>query len=142
MNNDKKYNDKLIDELIEQALREDLALPEGLSERLEKRIDEMALQETGEKKARKIVMFAQRYWLYAATTAAALISALFMVFNEPAKTPQLTDTYDNPHEAALAAQHALALISSNLNKGLQKAGEAQKEFRNAQQIIQEQLDNK
>ena len=131
--------DKDIDKLIDEALKEDLTLPEGLSERLEQAIDLAARQETGEREKGKKNLNARSYWLYAiSSAAAALIAAL--IFDEPARPIHLTDTYNDPHEAAIAAQHALALISTNLNKGLQKADEAQKEFQNAQQIIKKQLD--
>lgn len=133
--------DKDIDQLIDDALKEDLTLPEGLSERLEQAIDLAARQETGEREKGKKNLNARSYWLYAiSSAAAALIAALFLIFDEPARPIHLTDTYNDPHEAAIAAQHALALISTNLNKGLQKADEAQKEFQNAQQIIKKQLD--
>ncbi len=133
--------DKDIDKLIDEALKEDLTLPEGLSERLEQAIDLAARQETGEREKGKKNLNARSYWLYAiSSAAAALIAALFLIFDEPARPIYLTDTYNDPHEAAIAAQHALALISTNLNKGLQKADEAQKEFQNAQQIIKKQLD--
>ena len=129
--------DKDIDQLIDKALKEDLTLPEGLSERLEQAIDLAARQETNEREKGKKNLNARSYWLYAISSAAA---ALFLIFDEPARPIHLTDTYNDPHEAAIAAQHALALISTNLNKGLQKADEAQKEFQNAQQIIKKQLD--
>ena len=133
--------DKDIDKLIDEALKEDLTLPKGLSERLEQAIDLSARQETGEREKGKKNLNARSYWLYAiSSAAAALIAALFLIFDEPARPIHLTDTYNDPHEAAIAAQHALALISTNLNKGLQKADEAQKEFQNAQQIIKKQLD--
>lgn len=133
--------DKDIDKLIDEALKEDLTLPEGLSERLEQAIDLAARQETGEREKGKKNLNARSYWLYAiSSAAAALIAALLLIFDEPARPIHLTDTYNDPHEAAIAAQHALALISTNLNKGLQKADEAQKGFQNAQQIIKKQLD--
>lgn len=133
--------DKDIDQLIDEAIIEDLTLPEDLSERLEQAIDLAARQETSERGKGKRNINARSYWLFAiSSAAAALIAALFLIFNEPARPTHLTDTYNDPHEAAIAAQHALALISSNLNKGLHKADEARKGFQNAQQIIKKQLD--
>lgn len=133
-------NDKQIDELINKVLQEDQTLPEGLSERLEQQIDAWA---TAEKKETIRSSFRQRslYWLSGVAAVALLCVGIFQ-FVPLNKEHQLTDTYTNPQEAAIAAQKALAFMSVNLNKGIEQVNEAQQEMNKVNDILNTHLKDK
>lgn len=130
-------NDKQIDELIDKVLQEDQTLPEGLSERLEQQID---VWTAAEKKETTRSSFRRRslYWLSGAAAIALLCVGIFR-FVAPDKEHQLTDTYTNPQEAAIAAQKALAFMSINLNKGIEQVNEAQQEMNKVNDILNKHL---
>lgn len=130
-------NDKQIDELIDKVLQEDQTLPEGLSERLKQQIDVWA---AAEKKETTRSSFRRRslYWLSGAAAIALLCVGIFR-FVAPDKEYQLTDTYTNPQEAAIAAQKALAFMSVNLNKGIEQVNEAQQEMNKVNDILNKHL---
>jgi len=53
----------------------------------------------------------------------------------------LADTYTNPQEAAIAAQKALAFMSSNLNKGIDQINDAQQEINKVNRILNKHLND-
>lgn len=136
-------DDKKIEELINKALNEDLALPEGLSERLEKHIDSFANRNERMKPAPKPgeQPSPRRYTLYwLSGIAVALLCAVLFIFTETNHpTSRLADTYNDPKEAAIAAQNALAFMSSNLNKGLIQVNEAGQEMDKINKIVNKHL---
>lgn len=136
-------DDKKIEELINRALNEELALPEGLSERLEKRIDSLANESDRTKPAWKAGqrLSSRRYTLYwLSGIAAALLCAVLFIFTETNRpTSRLADTYNDPKEAAIAAQNALAFMSSSLNKGLNQVNEAGQEMDKINKIVNKHL---
>lgn len=130
-------NDKQIDELINQVLHEDQALPEGLSQRLEQQIDAWA---DAEQKEMPRSSFRRRslYWLSGVAAAALLCVGIFQLTEQNTAQP-MADTYTNPQEAAQVAQKALALLSSNLNKGIDQMNDARQEMHKVNEILNKHL---
>lgn len=131
-------NDKQIDELINKVLHEEQTLPEGLSQRLEQQIDAWAAVE---QKETPHSSFRRRslYWLSGAVAAILLLCvSIFQLIPDRDQQP-LADTYSNPLEAAVAAQEALALLSSNLNKGIEQINDAQEEVDKVNYILNKHL---
>ena len=133
-------NDKQIDELIDKALQEDGKLPEGLSERLEQYIDNLAAGE----QIKKISLVRRRFIYWCGGVAAALVIgiALFFQTEYVQKKPTTADTFSDPMEAAIAANKALAFMSTQLNKGLDEVSDAQQEIHKVNKIVNKQLNNK
>lgn len=130
-------NDKQIDELINKVLHEDQALPEGLSQRLEQQIDAWA---AAEQKETPRSSFRRRslYWLSGAAATALLCVGIFQLTEQNTAQP-MADTYTNPQEAAQVAQKALALLSSNLNKGIDQMNDARQEMHKVNEILNKHL---
>lgn len=115
-------------QLIESLYADEILLPEGVSERLEQTIRQFEKQPRPNKR---------RMLLYRIGRVAAVILlcvGLFFVTRQ-ADEPQLTDTFDDPAEAALAAEQALAFMSSHLNKGLAPVADAGQEFEKVNQVL-------
>lgn len=132
-------NDKQIDELINKALREEGELPDGLSDRLEKYIDNLAAKEKGQ----KVSMVRKRFIYWCSGVAAALMIgiALFFQTDNHYTKPTTADTFSDPREAAIAAHQALALLSTQFNKGLDQVSDAQQEVNKVNKIVNKQLKN-
>ena len=130
-------NDKHIDELIDQALREEQKLPQGLSERLELYIDQLAIED--QQKQLKRVKMRALYWLTGVAAALLLGIALFFQTENANMRPTTADTFNNPEEAAIAAQEALAFLSTQLNKGLDQVSEAKSEVEKVNEIVNKQI---
>lgn len=131
-------NDKQIDELINKVLLEEQALPEGLSSRLEQQIDAWAA--TGQNETRRS-SFRRRslYWLSGVAAAALLCVGIFQLNELNRADHRMADTYTDPQEAAMVAQKALALLSSNLNKGIDQMNDAQQEMNKINNILNKHL---
>lgn len=132
-------NDKDINKLIQEALNSERELPEGLSDRLEKHIDQLA---AGEKK-RRLPLFKSRSLYWFSGIAASLLLGVAIFFQVESKPPHpiMADTFSNPQEAAIAAQDALAFLSTQLNKGLTQASEAGKEMNRVNTIVNKQFES-
>lgn len=130
-------NDKHIEELIDQALRQEQDLPEGLSERLEGYLDGLAIEEH-EKQAGRVRMRAL-YWLTGVAAALLLGIALFFQTENVNRPPTTADTFNTPEEAAVAAQEALAFLSTQFNKGLDQVSEAKSEVDKVNEIVNKQM---
>jgi len=134
-------NDKQIDELINKVLQEDHTLPEGLSERLEQQIDSWAAAEKQET-VRSSFHRRSLYRLSGAVAAILLLCVgIFGLTDLNTGKQQLADTYTNPQEAAIAAQKALAFMSSNLNKGIDQINDAQQEINKVNRILNKHLND-
>jgi hypothetical protein len=121
-------NSKDFDRLMEEALH--ISVPEGLAGRLEKQIDALA---AGEKKRKT-----RRLSAITGLAAAALLGiGIFLHTDRQPHTP--ADTFTDPAEAALAAEHALAFMSEQLNRGLEQASGAAQEFDKVNEILNKHL---
>lgn len=132
-------NDKDINRLIQEALSDERELPEGLSHRLEQRIDQLAADEerriiSPPKKKRSL------YWL-GGIAASLLLGVAFFFQVENMRLTPMADTYNDPNEAAIAAQKALVLLSTQFNKGLDQVAEAGKEVDRVNTIIDKQFES-
>jgi hypothetical protein len=132
-------NDKQIDELINKALREDGELPEGLSGRLEQYIDNLAAKE---QKQKSPLMRKHFIYLFGGVAAAMLIGfVLFLQTDNFYNKPTTADTFSDPQEAAIAANKALAFMSTQLNNGLDQVSDAEQEINKVNKIVNKQLNN-
>lgn len=132
-------NDKQIDELINKALREDGELTEGLSGRLEQYIDNLAAKE---KKQKSPLMRKHFIYLFGGVAAAMLIGfVLFLQTDNFYNKPTTADTFSDPQEAAIAANKALAFMSTQLNNGLDQVSDAEQEINKVNKIVNKQLNN-
>jgi hypothetical protein len=114
-----------------------IQVPADVSERLEKSI--MQLEDTvkvsPKLQPRKRTLY---YWAGSAAAIALLCIGLFFTTREPS-APVMTDTFSDPEEAALVAGQTLALISAQLNNGLNRVAEAEQEFEKVNQLINKYL---
>jgi hypothetical protein len=76
---------------------------------------------------------------YRLAGAAALLLLCWTLWTVHRPAPQLADTYEDPIEAAMAAQEILALVSIQLNKGLAQWNEAKAEFHHTQELVKQHL---
>lgn len=118
-------NDQQIDELIRRALKDQSQVPAHLEERLERHIDRLAADE---RKTVRIPMYGNRIrrWCVAASILLVLGIGATAYFSASDSRPK--DTFDNPEEAAMAAEQALTLLSQNLNKGFGEMKQARQEM--------------
>lgn len=72
-------------------------------------------------------------WLSIAASLLIMFGVGFSIFNQDIKSNDL-GTYDNPEEAFLATQKALALVSKNVNKGIKSVSYIQ-EYEETKSII-------
>lgn len=131
-------NDKQIDELIQQALQREQELPEGLGNRLEDYIDHLDAQE----KRRKVSLAKKRSIYWFSGVAAALLLGIAIFFQAEEETPMkptVADTFSDPKEAAQAAQEALALLSTQFNKGLEQVSDARQDVEKVNEIVRNNL---
>jgi len=78
------------------------------------------------------------YWIGSAAAVALLCIGLFFKIGEPTST-KMADTFSDPEDAALVAGQTLALISAQLNKGLDMAAEVEQEFEKVNQLLNKHL---
>lgn len=130
-------DNKQIDELINKALSDQQTLPEGLSDRLEMYID--ALSGSGVRcKSRTSSFRRTLYWLSGSAASVLLAIGLFWLADTQ-QSSRLADTYSDPREAAIVAQQALALMSTNLNKGLNQIDEAGQKVTKINKILNKHI---
>ena len=110
-----------------------IQVPEGVSGRLEEAM--MRITRDPVSLSRKRTFY---YWISSAAAVVLLCIGLFFAIG---KQPQSTmaDTFSDPEEAALVAGQTLALISAQLNKGLDMAAEAGQEFEKVNQLLNKHL---
>ncbi len=137
-------NDKEIDALIEQAIKEEQALPEGLGDRLSQSIDAWQQAEQQHRtKCRQTLVVRLSF----AVAASLLLLLLVKWYPASSSTQQefvasisiWEDTYTDPKEASIAAQKALQLLSSNLNKGMDVAAAQTAKAGEVRDIVKKQL---
>jgi hypothetical protein len=130
-------NDKEIDRLIREALSHEHKLPQGLSGRLEQHIDQLA---TDEEKMTSPGRKRSLHWLSGIAATLLLGVTIFFQVEKKQVPSTMADTFSNPQEAALVAQHALALLSTRLNKGLEQIAEAGEEINRVNTIVNKQFE--
>ena len=111
-----------------------IQVPAGVSGRLEEAMMQMVETSPQSLPLRRPLF----YWISGAAAVALLCIGLFFTTRQP-PTPTMADTFSDPEEAAIVAGQALALISTQLNKGLDMAAEAGQEFEKANQLLNKYL---
>jgi len=123
------------DQLLFNALySETIEVPAEVSERLDKAIDHMGESSRALKPKRQLIP----YWVSSAAAIILLCIGFFWITQQSVE-PQIADTFDDPTEAAIAAEKALAFMSSQLNKGLNQVADARQEFEKVDQILNKHL---
>jgi len=110
-----------------------IQVPEGVSKRLEESIRQMDAPSKSVPLKRKLY-----YWISSSAAVILLCIGLFFAIRQPSY-PKRVDTFNNPEEAALAAQQTLAYVSVQLNKGIAKASDAGQEFERVNQLLNKHL---
>lgn len=118
-------------------------IPEGLESRLSRKIDQW---DTGERRTLKIKKHTRTLRLqWIGSIAASLLILLILLIllsvglylYKPYPAPQ--DTCATPEEAYVQAQKALIMLSSSLNKGIEKVESVQEATGKIQENVNEQL---
>ncbi|MDR1222426.1 MAG: hypothetical protein LBL07_06055 [Tannerella sp.] len=111
----------------------DIRMPEGFSERLENRIDSHI---------KAVRTKTRRLWISMGSIAVAILLLAGLFFfkdNSTVKNDVITDTYTDPQEAAVVAEKILALVSSELNKGLSPLEKAKESIDKTNELLNKNL---
>ena len=114
------------EELEKIALDGSIKVPEGLSESVKKAVDAAALASSHEAPPRRPLW---RTYALLAVFAAACLGVFFII----PRTPQ--DTYDDPLLAYAKVEETFALISSQLDRGVESVRQAEEPFETVNRII-------
>lgn len=125
---------KVDQQLFKALYQEETELPAGVSERLEQTIDGMDRSQQSAIKKRRILL----YWVSSAAAIVLLCIGLFFTTQRSVE-PQIADTFEDPVEAAIAAEKVLAFMSSQLNKGFSQVADATHEFEKVDQVLNKHL---
>lgn len=109
-------------------------------ERLEHQIDNH-IKKTGKASRTKV----KRLFISIGSVAAAvlLFAGIFFFHDKySVKNDVLTDTFTDPLEAAIVAEKVLALVSSNLNKGLSPLEKLKENMNKTNELLNESLNLK
>ena len=119
-------------QLFKALYSEEMQASTDVSERLMQTIDQLE---------RPIQSIKRYSWLYRIAGAAAVVLlcvGLFYLTPRPEQT-QMADTYDDPVEAAMAAEEVLVFMSLHLNKGLNQVADAGQKIEKANQVLNKHL---
>jgi hypothetical protein len=119
-------------------------IPKGLSERLEHCIDRHIRKTAtvNENKTVAVRKKIKRILISTGSIAAAILlfTGIFFFHDKPSvKNNVITDTYTDPKEAAIVAEKILALVSTNLNKGLSPLEKAKESIDKTNELLNESL---
>ncbi len=122
----------------------DIRIPEGFSERLEHQIDRHINKASTINESKTVVSHTKirRLLISMGSIAAAvlLLTGIFFFHDRSSINDDvITDTYTDPQEAAAVAEKALALVSSNLNKGLSPLEKARESIDKTNELLNESL---
>lgn len=133
----------LADKEVFSALadRTEINVPLDLESKLSKSIDQW---EEAEKKVIKIKHNRRVYWQWVSGIAAGILLVFGIwtyIDRNESETPAIADTYTNPEDAYREAQKALALVSLNLNKGMEQVESAQQKTEKADKIVKKTINS-
>lgn len=111
---------------------EEVSVPMDVSERLMQTIDQL------ERPIQSIKRYSWPYRIAGAAAVVLLCIGLFYLTPRSEQT-QMADTYDDPVEAAMAAEEVLAFMSLHLNKGLNQVADAGQKIEKANQVLNKHL---
>ena len=130
--------DKRINQLIDKALSEEATLPEGLGARLESYIDSLP---AGKVRRGKEISLRKRV-IYISCSAAAVVLLALLVFRPGGVYDTRggrADTFDDPREAAVAAEQAIAYMARQMNRGFRQVEIASREIEKTKEILTKYL---
>ncbi len=151
-------NDQIAEELADEKEifaqlheAENIDIPPMLESNLESLIDGLARQE----EEKRVILKPQQKkrhimrWIGSAAAGIAILISVGIYFNSNRNidTPltgqtELKDTYSDPEEAYREAQKALALVSSNFNKGVSQVAVVSENIDKANEILNRTLNRK
>ncbi|MDR2139946.1 MAG: hypothetical protein LBP50_10420 [Tannerella sp.] len=104
----------------------EIRMPEGLSGRLERAVEQLAAtpaRRTGWR------------WYAAGSVAATVLLCIGLFFPTREPPAPVADTFDDPREAAIVAGQALAFMSEELNRGLNRVADTDTEIGKIKQTV-------
>ena len=125
------------DEISEEAGK--LPIPEGLESRLNSLIDEWDTHERRTLKVKKHTRVLRLQWIGSIAASLLILFSVGMFLYRPYTAPTPQDTCANPDEAYAQAQKALIMLSSSLNKGIEKVESVNETTEKIQENVNEQL---
>ncbi|MCD8179566.1 MAG: hypothetical protein LUE98_20085 [Tannerellaceae bacterium] len=112
----------------------EIPLPDGLEERLTEKLSAHIFKS----KSSSMRIYLSRV---ASLATVALVCIGIFIGYQQKREPMLTDTFQDPMEAALVAEEALLFLSEQLNTGLAQMKEAQQEINKINHIVHKQLND-
>ena len=112
-------------------------IPEGLESRLSRKIDEWDTGERRTLKIKKHTRVLRLQWIGSIAASLLILLSVGLYLYKPYPAPQ--DTCATPEEAYAQAQKALIMLSSSLNKGIEKVESVQEATGKIQENVNEQL---
>ena len=112
-------------------------IPEGLESRLSRKIDEWDTGERRTLKIKKHIRALRLQWIGSIAASLLILLSVGLYLYKPYPAPQ--DTCATPEEAYAQAQKALIMLSSSLNKGIEKVESVQEATGKIQENVNEQL---
>lgn len=133
----------LADKEVFSALadRTEINIPFDLESKLSKSIDQW---EEAEKKVIKVKHNRRVYWQWVGSIAASILLVFGIwtyIDRNESNTPVPADTFTNPEDAYREAQKVLALVSLNLNKGMEQVENAQQKTEKADKIVKKTINS-
>ena len=112
-------------------------IPEGLESRLSRKIDQWDTGERRTLKIKKHTRVLRLQWIGSIAASLLILLSVGLYLYKPYPAPQ--DTCATPEEAYAQAQKALIMLSSSLNKGIEKVESVQEATGKIQENVNEQL---
>lgn len=114
-------------------------IPKGLESRINSLIDEWDTHERQVQKVKKHTHTLRLQWIGSIAASLLILFSVGMYLYKPYTPPTPQDTCATPEEAYAQAQRALIMLSSNLNKGIEKVETVQETTEKIQENVNEQL---
>ena len=114
-------------------------IPEDLEHRLSNKIDEWDTRERRTWKVKKHTHTLRIQWIGSIAASLFILFSVGWYLYQPYSAPTPQDTCATPEEAYAQAQKALIMLSSSLNKGIEKVESVQETTEKIQENLNEQL---
>ncbi len=124
---------------MQLAAYPDPEIPEDLERRLDNKIDEWDTRERRTRKVKKHTRLLRMQWIGSIAASLLILFSVGWYLYQPYSSPAPQDTCATPEEAYAQAQKALIMLSSSLNKGIEKVESVQEATGKIQENVNEQL---
>lgn len=114
-------------------------VPEGLECKLSGKIDEWNTREKRTLKVKRHTHTIRMQWIGSIAASLLILFSVGLYLYKPYSAPTPQDTCATPEEAYAQAQKALIMLSSSLNKGIEKVESVQETTEKIQENVNEQL---